>query len=526
MKHVARASELEADDPSLRLAIKERDGQSTICFLQGFSQGMHLPESDDSTKDVLAKCRAEWNEVPEILKLRDTQLAAAEKELHEIKQKLAALEASFDQAEYTSTAASSSPVERTLPTLDDSRAETSDQRGLVDTTTLPLPSPPSSPFPLSPGGNKHTSGHDSHIDVPQPSDEPVAVKPAPQALPTPLAGPCIQELVLLILEAQKGKQAHTKLNSIFIEARSTPEKDRMPFQEFVLLEWKKDECPSPQPQSDVACPVAPSGQKPSTPLTGSSTCSLPPKTHPGAPSSSKPSTGLTGSSTSFRPSATVAHPVASSSQKPSTSTTRSSTCSPPAVARTVAPSSQKLSTSVSGSSTSSRPSPAVAYPVASSVQNLSSFIGSGSSEIFVDSSAWGIAFIHNGRWLAWQFKPGWNVEGRDNNWAEMVGVELGLLALVSVGCSSRTVTVKSDNSGVVSALGLNKGKKKEARREVLDRIKALAEHHNISLEVKYIASKNNLADKVSRGKLPSALLRFPTTVDLPKDLEPYLSNST
>jgi hypothetical protein len=33
-------------------------------------------------------------------------------------------------------------------------------------------------------------------------------------------------------------------------------------------------------------------------------------------------------------------------------------------------------------------------------------------KLFVDASTgWGIGLILNGKWLAWQFKEGWNSEG-------------------------------------------------------------------------------------------------------------------
>ena len=47
------------------------------------------------------------------------------------------------------------------------------------------------------------------------------------------------------------------------------------------------------------------------------------------------------------------------------------------------------------------------------------------TKLFVDASTeWGIGLTLNGKWLAWQMKDGWNSEGHDISWAEMVAVEL------------------------------------------------------------------------------------------------------
>ncbi|CAL1715691.1 unnamed protein product [Somion occarium] len=43
--------------------------------------------------------------------------------------------------------------------------------------------------------------------------------------------------------------------------------------------------------------------------------------------------------------------------------------------------------------------------------------------LFVDAStSWGIGLVANGKWLAWQLKPGWKSDGRDIGWAEMVAI--------------------------------------------------------------------------------------------------------
>ncbi|KAF5378110.1 hypothetical protein D9615_007514 [Tricholomella constricta] len=144
------------------------------------------------------------------------------------------------------------------------------------------------------------------------------------------------------------------------------------------------------------------------------------------------------------------------------------------------------------------------------------------AEIFVDSSAsWGIGFSYNGRWLAWKLKPGWNAQGRDNNWGEMVAVELGLHVAIAAGLRSQSIVVRSDNWGVVRALIT--GKSKHARQpEIIRNIGALRRRYGIDLIPVWVSTTENLADKPSRGKFPPRHLIFPVSVPLPAHLSPFL----
>jgi hypothetical protein len=87
------------------------------------------------------------------------------------------------------------------------------------------------------------------------------------------------------------------------------------------------------------------------------------------------------------------------------------------------------------------------------------------TELFVDASTgWGIGLILNGRWLAWQFKEGWNTEGRDIGWGEMVVVELAIRTLIAGKHSNCDIIVHSDNKGIVGALaaGWSRGTQQNA----------------------------------------------------------------
>ena len=75
------------------------------------------------------------------------------------------------------------------------------------------------------------------------------------------------------------------------------------------------------------------------------------------------------------------------------------------------------------------------------------------SEIFIDTStSWGIGFVMDGKWLAWELIPGWKTDDRDIGWAEMVAVELGLCATIAAGIHSPHLISRSDNTGVIGAM--------------------------------------------------------------------------
>ena len=83
-------------------------------------------------------------------------------------------------------------------------------------------------------------------------------------------------------------------------------------------------------------------------------------------------------------------------------------------------------------------------------------------EFWVDaSSSWGIGVVFNGSWDFWKFTPGWDRDGRNIGWAEMVAIELGLLFAVHAGFSDTHFIVKSDNQGVIHAIEGGKSRSPE-----------------------------------------------------------------
>ena len=75
------------------------------------------------------------------------------------------------------------------------------------------------------------------------------------------------------------------------------------------------------------------------------------------------------------------------------------------------------------------------------------------NELFVDASTgWGIGFILDGKWLAWELKDEWRHDSRDIGWAEMVAVELAVQTLVTAKFTNCHVVMCSDKMGVTGAL--------------------------------------------------------------------------
>jgi hypothetical protein len=144
------------------------------------------------------------------------------------------------------------------------------------------------------------------------------------------------------------------------------------------------------------------------------------------------------------------------------------------------------------------------------------------TEFWVDAStSFGIGIVFDGEWDAWRLKPGWKKDRRDIGWAEMIAIELGLLAAVARGHSNVHFLVKSDNMGVIGALSAGKSRNLEQNR-VLQRVVALSRIHGIWMTSQYVASAVNIADAPSRGVPISCMSRSTTPVPIPPCLHPFL----
>ena len=136
--------------------------------------------------------------------------------------------------------------------------------------------------------------------------------------------------------------------------------------------------------------------------------------------------------------------------------------------------------------------------------------------LFVDTSTtWGIRLILDGKWLAWQFREGWNFNSHEISWEEMVAVEMAVHTLISVKFNNCHMVICSDNMGVIGALGTGKSCGVQ-QNLILHEIIRLIQDNNLWISTFWISTLNNPADRPSRGIFPkkNLLCAFPpSTID-------------
>jgi hypothetical protein len=134
---------------------------------------------------------------------------------------------------------------------------------------------------------------------------------------------------------------------------------------------------------------------------------------------------------------------------------------------------------------------------------------------------WGIGLVINGRWLAWQLKDGWNSEGCEIGWAEMVAVELAIRTLVTAKFTNCHIIVRSDNKGMVGALqaGCSRGTQQNS---ILREIVKLIQDNDLWISTIWIPTLENPADGPSRGSFPGKDSIYTFTPKLPFHLTKVL----
>jgi hypothetical protein len=133
-----------------------------------------------------------------------------------------------------------------------------------------------------------------------------------------------------------------------------------------------------------------------------------------------------------------------------------------------------------------------------------------------------VGVVFDGTWESWELTPGWQAEGQEIGWGEMLAIELGLRLAIARSYSSIHFIVKSDNTGVIGSLATMQAFNLEQNR-VLQRIVALMHAHNIWITSEYIPSAKNLADCPSRGLPATERPHSTTAVDLPLSVSQFVS---
>lgn len=135
------------------------------------------------------------------------------------------------------------------------------------------------------------------------------------------------------------------------------------------------------------------------------------------------------------------------------------------------------------------------------------------------SSSTGIGIVLGNQWRAWRLLPGWDQEGRDIGWAEAVGMELLLRAILR-NRSLPGIKVFGDNNGVVEGWWTGRSRNSETNK-VFKRIHRILDENDSILTTRYVNTVNNPADAPSRGKYPPRHLLLPPII-LPPELEPFI----
>lgn len=147
------------------------------------------------------------------------------------------------------------------------------------------------------------------------------------------------------------------------------------------------------------------------------------------------------------------------------------------------------------------------------------------TSIYVDAStSWGIGLILDGKWLAWEFKNGWRTDGREIGWGEMVAIELAVHTLVAGKVANAHVVIRSDNQGVIGALGAGRSKGSQ-QNLILRKIVWLMQEHGIWVSTRYVNTKENPADDPSRGVLLNRKDLVPHPPAIPHHLKAFVHNS-
>lgn len=138
------------------------------------------------------------------------------------------------------------------------------------------------------------------------------------------------------------------------------------------------------------------------------------------------------------------------------------------------------------------------------------------------SSGFGIGITIGNKWRAWRLLPGWKSDGRDIGWAEAVGFELLSMYVISSGDSGTHFKVYGDNKGVVE--GWWKGRSRNRQTNIVfRRIHAFLGTRQCSIHTRYVPSKDNPADKPSRGKYPPTTHLMPQ-IPIPPELHGLITD--
>jgi len=137
------------------------------------------------------------------------------------------------------------------------------------------------------------------------------------------------------------------------------------------------------------------------------------------------------------------------------------------------------------------------------------------------SSGVGIAITVGKGWRAWRLVPGWKADGRDIGWAEAIGFEFLVKHVLQNNTAAGThIKLYGDNMGVVEGWW-NGHSRNWQTNLVFWRIHEISHQQDCTIHTRYVPSKQNPADKPSRGIYASTNLLLPH-IAIPKEVAPYV----
>ncbi|KAF7304606.1 hypothetical protein MKEN_01174500 [Mycena kentingensis (nom. inval.)] len=140
--------------------------------------------------------------------------------------------------------------------------------------------------------------------------------------------------------------------------------------------------------------------------------------------------------------------------------------------------------------------------------------------LYVDASTdWGVGTYWDGLWDAFKTIEGWKSKSRHITWLEAVALELIVYTVEEAGLHDAYLRVYSDNQGVIGAFRKGRSPNSEINLAIR-RMEVVLDARNIALELVYVPSLENPADKLSRGERGDERDRMPFRFELPVELKP------
>ncbi|KAF7348033.1 Reverse transcriptase/ribonuclease H [Mycena sanguinolenta] len=138
------------------------------------------------------------------------------------------------------------------------------------------------------------------------------------------------------------------------------------------------------------------------------------------------------------------------------------------------------------------------------------------------SSGIGIGIIIRNFWWAWTLLPGWKSDERDIGWAEAVGFELVVRALIALDPFRGHAKIHGDNDGVVKGWWNHRSRNREVNL-IFRRLHILLKSNDYTVHTRYVCTAANPADGPSRGKFPPRRFCLPR-LPIPLELQPFIAD--